>query len=294
MLQFVNKGKYADITTEVDGVLYYNSRILPSQSFGDPPSFSDAVLDLCPSSFVVPVLEFKSPIAYSLVLETHRYHPDAKHAGVETVLRYSQTVAHILNGRFLAKDIGKFCIRCRIRNKARMSVLMGPLGDENLKIAPAFYTSQVDIFGPYLAYSIVNKRATVKVWFVLYCCCTTGAVDVKIMEDYSTESFLLAFVRFSCRYGYPQSLLTDEGSQLVKGCNDMVISFTDLSHKLSFEYGVDFRTCPVGAHYMNGKAERKIQHVQRSMEMMIGERFSIIQWETLVASIYPTPLIIFR
>ena len=285
VLQFVNKGKYADITTLVDGILYYNSRILPSQSFGDPPSFSDAVLDLCSSSFVVPVLDFKSPIAYSLVLETHRYHPDAKHTGVETVLRYSQTVAHILNGRFLAKEIGKFCIRCRIKNKARMSVLMGPLGDENLKIAPAFYTSQVDIFGHYLAYSTVNKRATVKVWFVLYCCCTTGAVDVKIMEDYSAESFLLAFVRFSCRYGYPKSLLTDEGSQLVKGCNDMVISFTDLSHKLSFEYGVDFRTCPVGAHYMNGKAERKIYHVQRSMEMMIGERFSIIQWETLVASI---------
>ena len=285
VLNFVNKQKYADITTENDGILYYNSRILPSQDFGDPPSLSDAVLDLCSSTFVVPVLDFKSPIAYALVLETHRYHPDAQHSGVETVLRYSQTVAHILNGRFLAKDVGKYCIRCRIRNKARMKVLMGPLGEDTLKIAPAFYVSQVDISGPYSAYSSVNKRATVKVWFVLFCCCATGAVDVRIMEDYSTESFLLAFVRFSCRYGYPKTLLIDEGSQLVKGCTDMVISFTDLSHKLSFEYGADFRTCPVGAHYMNGKAERKIQHVQKSMEMMSGERLSIMQWETLVASI---------
>ena len=282
---FVNKKKYVDITTESDGILYYNSRILPSQDFGDPPSFSDAVLDLCSSSFVVPVLDFKSPIAYALVLETHRYHPDAQHAGVETVLRYSQTVAHILNGRFLAKEIGKYCIRCRRRNKARLNVLMGPLGDETLKIAPAFYVSQADISGPYLAYSFINKRATHKVWFVLFCCCATGAVDVRIMEDYSTESYLLAFQRFSCRYGYPRTLLIDEGSQLVKGCADMVISFTDLTHKLGFEYGVDFRTCPVGAHYMNGKAERKIQHVQRSMEMMSGERLSITQWETLVASI---------
>ena len=282
---FVNKQKYADITTEIDGILYYNSRILPSQSFGDPPSFSDAVLDLCSSSFVVPVLDFKSPIAYALVLETHRYHPDARHAGIETVLRYSQTIAHILNGRFLAKDVGKYCIRCRIRNKARMNALMGPLGEENLKIAPAFYVSQSDIFGPYSAYSKVNQRATVKVWFVLFCCCSTGAVAVKIMEDYSTEAFLQAFVRFSCTFGYPKTLLIDEGSQLVKGCSDMVISFTDLSHKLSFEYGVDFRTCPVGAHYMNGKAERKIQHVQRSMEMMSGERLTVIQWETLMASI---------
>ena len=71
---------------------------------------------------------------------------------------------------------------------------MGPLGDDTLKIAPAFYNSQVDIFGPYPAYSNVNKRATVKVWFVLYCCCATSAVDVKIMADYSTQSFLLAFI----------------------------------------------------------------------------------------------------
>ena len=285
VLNFVNKKKYADVTTEIDGILYYNSRILPSESFGDPPSFSDAVLDLCSSSFVVPVLDFKSPIAYALMLETHRYHPDAQHAGLETVLRYSQTVAHILNGRFLAKEVGKYCIRCRIRNKARMKALMGPLGEENLKIAPAFYSSQVDIFGPYSSYSNVNKRATIKVWFVVYCCCVTGAVDVKIMEDYSTESFLLAFIRFSCQYGYPKTLLIDEGSQLVKGCKDMVISFIDLSHKLNFEYGVDFQPCPVGAHYMNGKAERKIQQVQKSMEMMSNERLSVIQWETLMASI---------
>ena len=138
-----------------------------------------------------------------------------------------------------------------------MKVLMGPLGEETLKIAPAFYVSQVDISGPYSAYSSINKRATVKVWFVLFCYCATSAVEVSIMEDYSTESYLLAFVRFSCQYGYPKTLLIDKGSQLLKGCTDMVISFTDLSHKLSFENGADFRTCPVGAHYINGKAERK-------------------------------------
>ena len=265
--------------------MYNNSRILPSETLGDPPSFSDAVLDLCSSSFVVPVLDFKSPIAYALMLETHRYHPDASHAGVETVLRFAQTVAFILNGRNLAKEIGKYCIRCRIRNRARMKVMMGPLAEANLKIAPAFYTSQVDLFGPFSSYSNANKRATIKVWFVLHCCCVTGAVDVKLMEDYSADSFLLAFIRFSCRYGYPKTLLIDEGSQLVKGCKDMVISFVDLSHKLNFEYGIDFRTCPVGAHYMNGRAERKIQQVQKSMEMISNERLSILQWETLMASI---------
>lgn len=87
---FVNRRKYSDITTEKQGILYYNSRILPSEKVGDSPSFNDAVLDLCSSSFIVPVLDFKSPIAYALVLETHGYHPDAKHSGVETVPLYTR------------------------------------------------------------------------------------------------------------------------------------------------------------------------------------------------------------
>ena len=285
---FVRESKYTDITTEKDGILYYNSHIFPSEQLGDPPGFCDAVFDLSSSSFIVPVLEYRSPIAYALVLETHRYDSDAQHSGVETVLRYSQRVAHILNGRYLSKSVSKNCIKCRILWKNRLKVLMGPLGDDNLKIAPAFYTSQVDLCGPYSSFSNVNKRATVKIWFVLFACCVTGAIDVRVMEDSSTDSFLLAFVRFSCTYGYPKKLLIDAGSQLVKGSRDMAISFVDIKHQLNFEYGIPFETCPVGAHYMHGRAERKIQEVQRSMAKVGHEKLSILKWETLLATIANT------
>ena len=65
----------------------------------------------------------------------------------------------------------------------------------------------------------------------------------------------------------------------------MINLFVDLAHRLNFEYGIDFHVCPAGVHYMNGKAERKIQQVQKSMESVNNERLSIIQWESLMASI---------
>ena len=133
---------------------------------------------------------------------------------------------------------------------------MGPIQDVNLSIAPAFYSSQVDLGGPFSAFSFVNKRATLKVWFAVFCC-TTGAVDGRLMADYSTDSFLLAFIRFCCRFGYPKRLLPDEGSRLVRGCKDMKISFSSLQNKLSTEYGTEYRVCLVGAHYMHGNVERK-------------------------------------
>ena len=112
----------------------------------------------------------------------------------------------------------------------------------------------------------------------------TGAVDCKIMDDYSTDAFLLAFIRFACRYGYPGHLYPDAGSQLLKGCKDMQISFSDLKYKLSVEYGVDFHPCPVGSHYYHGKVERKIQEIRKSVEKELGnQRLSLLQWETLSA-----------
>ena len=139
---------------------------------------------------------------------------------------------------------------------------MGPVSGSNLCIAPAFFNIQVDIFGPFHSYSNINKRATTKIWFVIFCCFTTGAVDMKVMEDYSTSSFILGFVRFSCKVGYPKKLMPDVGSQLVKGCQTMILKFSDIKHKLYEEHSVQFETCPVGAHYMHGKVERKIRHVQ--------------------------------
>ena len=121
------------------------------------------------------------------------------------------------------------------------------------------------------------------VCYILLC---DGAIDVRVMENYSTEPFLLAFIRFACKYGYPKTLMTDEGSQLVKRCKAMVVCFIDLKHKLNVEYGIDFKMCPVGAHYMHGRAERKIQQVQKSTtKQMNNEKLSIIQWETLLAAV---------
>ena len=66
----------------------------------------------------------------------------------------------------------------------------------------------------------------------------TGAVDVKVTENYSTSSFIL-----SCKVGYPKKLLPDAGSQLVKGCKLMKLTFLDVHSKLN-ELGVGGRHIP--------------------------------------------------
>ena len=66
-------------------------------------------------------------------------------------------------------------------------------------------------------------------------------------------------LRFSCRFGYHQTVMPGECSQLVKGCQNTILSFSDKYNKMSVEHGVECKTCPVGAHYVHGRVERKIQ-----------------------------------
>ena len=153
-------------------------------------------------------------------------------------------------------------------------------------IAPAFYVTQVDLSGPYKAYSPNNKRSTVKVWLVVFCCCTTSTVSIKCMDDYGTTAFLQAFVRFASEVGFPKTVLCDEGSQLVKGCDETKITFTDVANKLNQDVNIDFKVCPVGGNNMYEKDERKIKEINKSISKTASnERLSLMQWETIGAKI---------
>ena len=279
---FVDKKSYEKISIEKNGILYYSGRILPSQEFGGTLKLSDVMLDLTSTTFSVPLVDHMSPVAYALVNDVHWYSPVAKHSGNETVWRYVLKCAYIIEGKELVRSFRRDCTRCRYLAKRTVDVVMGPMSKLNLMLAPAFYISQVDIFGPVKAYSVHNKRCSINVWFLVFCCCTTGAVSLKVMEDYSTSAFMLGFIRFSCSVGYPKMLLPDEGSQLVKGCKEMQLTFSDIKQQLHVEYGVEFDMCPVGGHNMHGKIERKIQHVKQAMSKELDkERLSVLQWETV-------------
>ena len=279
--QFLPASAYLKISKEKDDILYYTGRILPSQKVTGSLTLGDVSFDLTQATFCVPLVERNSPIAYSIINEIHWYHSDVWHAGVESVLREVGIMAHVIGGRHLVKTIKQSGTKCRILEKATIEVAMGPKDSSQLCIAPAFYNTQVDLCGPFDYIPDGNKRATLKLWFSVFCCSTTGATDIKVMMDYTTDAFVLAFIRFACRYGFPGNLYPDAGSQLLKGAKDMTLKFSDIKNQLFVEYGVNFHPCPVGSHYYHGKVERRIREIRRSIEKLSGERLSMIQWETL-------------
>ena len=91
---------------------------------------------------------------------------------------------------------------------------MGPISKYKVMITIAVYGTQVDICGTFKAHSMHHKRTAKKVWLTVYCCMSTSTTSVKVMDDYSTLSFMQSFIRFSCEFGYQKFMLIHEGSQL--------------------------------------------------------------------------------
>ena len=93
------------------------------------------------------------------------------------------------------------------------------------------------------------------------------------MDNYDSNSFILAFTRFSCEVGYPKILLLDEGSQLIKGCKNMKLNFQDIRHQLHVNVNMELELC----HNMNGRIERKIREIKGSIKKSLdNERISLL------------------
>ena len=199
--KFVDPKVYRNISVEQNNILYYTARVSPSD-VKFKCTMTDAMIDLSAGTFIVPIVDRYSPLAYGIVNQIHWYHPTASHKGVESTIREVMTVAHIFGVRDLAKLFRKHCARCRYLLKITVDVQMSPASEHQVCIAPPYYVTQADMYGPFEAYSKHNKRTTVKVWMLTFVCTTTSMTNLKVMDSYDVTQFLQAFSRFACEAGF--------------------------------------------------------------------------------------------
>ena len=265
--------------SEDDGeILRYKGRILDGSL---PTAVEKNMIDIHPLKFNCPIVDQHSPVAVSIM--THAHVDLAHHGGVVSTLRRSQEIAFIVGGRRLAAEIKANCSHCKRFQAKLLQAEMGPLHQSRMIVAPPFYSSQIDLFGPFMAQCEHNHRAKVKVWGAAFKCTTTGAVAVECMAGYSTEHFLHAFTRFATRYGYPGRIHIDEGSQLKKACAEAKMSVGDLEQGLNQKFGVQVECVlsPVGHHETSGMVERCIKEIKRIFDNVFrGLKLDILGYQT--------------
>ena len=209
--------KNIKVSSQEDGTLYHKGRILTTKKINACCELSTIIKDLGSNTLCVPVIYKYSPLAYSIVNEIQCHSDAVKHSGVETVWRYVLKLGYITQNRDLVKEVKKNCERCRYLRKKAISIKMGLVSTHNLRIAPAFYATEVDLCGPFKAHSPKSKRKTIKIWLAVYCCMSASTTLIKAMKDYSITAFIQSFVRFSCDVGYAKLIKTMLAAPVILG-----------------------------------------------------------------------------
>ena len=279
--RFSKPSDYKQCSVEKDGILYFSGRLLSTEGVR---AMEEVMFDLSPTSFCRPIVDRHSPVAYSIMLETHWR--TVHHLSATTTYRESLSIAYTIKGRDLAQEVRESCAFCK-RYKARLvEVEIGKIHETRMVIAPPFTYCQVDLFGPLEATCEHNHRSTVKVWGVVFKDPASGAVFVHAMAKCDTSAFIQAYTRFAARFCHPMKLFPDEGSQLLRACGEMEIDWVDVSHTLNSKHqvGVESSPCPVGGHNFHGQVERSIREIKKLLATVYkGVKLDILSFETAFA-----------
>ena len=128
-------------------------------------------------------------IAELIMLEAHYQY----HAAKDIILATSCHTACIVNGRKLATKICKGSVCCRCLRKPQQNHKMADLPDTLQCPAPPLTNVGLDLLGPITIKAMVNKRARMKVWVVIFIWLNTKAVSMELATGYSTNDFMLAY-----------------------------------------------------------------------------------------------------
>ena len=165
---------------------------------------------------------------------------------------------------------------------------MGNLPTDRLKPAPPWYSTGIDLFGPYRIRDEVKKRTTSKAYGVIFNCLGTRAVYLDIAADYSTDKFLMVLRRFVSLHGYPSKLLSDNGTQLVAANKELsnISKKWDWKHLKCFGVteGFEWIFTSADAPWQNGITEALIRSVKRAINASIGD--SILTFSELQTVLY--------
>ena len=218
------------------------------------------------------LLPSDSPVSKLLIQEAHY----ENHDGVETTLCKLLSKFWIPKSRKMIKAIKGKCVRCRFLEKKVAGQCMGQVSDTRMKPTPIWYHCSTDIFGPFTVRDSVKRRTFGKCYGVIFTCLSSRAVHLELVENCSTEAFVNAVRRFSSLRGFPLSMHSDNGTQLIAANKELIAiskgldvseikGFGDKNKmQWSFNRASD-------APWLNGACESLIKSVKVSIQKAIND-----------------------
>jgi hypothetical protein len=222
----------------------------------------------------LPILMPKSRVAELVMWRAHCGYSGLFHRSETETLAKSRATAWIVKGKHLAKKIRSECMVCARERKKKEVQQMAELKEESSSVCPPWTFICLDYAGPIIIKGEVNSRSRGKAWVLVYTCRSTKAVCLLATAGYSTSHFLARHAEYVARKGKPRSVVTDRGTNLVKGA--IVLADKEKPSNWNWAEVVsknsvsDWEFVPIGSQHRNGLAESTVKVLKKSLSLAVG------------------------
>jgi len=159
-----------------------------------------------------PVILQRDHLLVKLLLR--HLHTKRAHCGYKSLIHEARRKYWIIGVRSMSKALTAKCITCRKLRKKPLDQLMGQI--PSLRVAagfPPFSNTAIDMFGPLRIK--LNRKTLKEAQVVIFACMTTRAIHLELVNDKTSDAFLMAFRRFASVRGHPSVCWSDCGTNFV-------------------------------------------------------------------------------
>ena len=215
-------------------------------------------------------------------------HERQLHAGVRDTVVALRKRFWLPSARSEIARVLKHCVKCRYQIGGAYKLPHSPpLPDFRLNKVKPFSTVGMDFTGHLM---VKNGNKTEKCYVCLFTCSTTRNVNLEIVDDMTTDQFLLAFRRHCAIYGTPSLILCDNAKTFQKGDEEIqklfqVIEDQTVQHHFA-QKRVQMRHIPAKSPHWGGMYERLIGVVKLSIKKVLRRALvSLPELQTLIKEI---------
>ena len=235
-----------------------------------------------------PVILQRDHLLVKLLLR--HLHDKRGHCGYKSLIHEARRKYWIIGVHSMSKALTSKCITCRKLRKKPLDQLMGQM--PSLRVAagfPPFSNTTIDMFGP--LHIKLNRKTLKEAQVVIFTCMTTRAVHLELVNDKTSDAFLMAFRRFASLRGHPSVCWSDRGTNFVGAqgyLKEIMQSWNipKIQSVLSEDFCCDFKwqwNIPHASH-QNGVVETLIKSVRQSLNATCkNQAFTEEQWRTFLS-----------
>ena len=167
--------------------------------------------------------------------------------------------------RNLIKKINKDFLKCRLREKKTVELRMSSHPLPRTVLAPPFHSAKMDIVYGFKGQAYKRARSVIKIYALVIVCMMSGATNILALEGIQTQDVIGAIERHSFRYGIPEFLYIDCGTQL-KALQHASFSIRDLETRIQDSLGIKIIVSDAKAHTERGRVEQRIITFRESLD----------------------------